>query len=50
MVRTASTAARYGTTVTNGRVETTADTMKGSVGGFDGFRPHELLEAAVAAA
>src|SRR6266568_108225 len=49
MVRTASTAARYGTTVTNGRVETTADTMKGSVGGFDGFRPHELLEAAVAA-
>jgi trans-aconitate methyltransferase/uncharacterized OsmC-like protein len=49
MVTTARTAARYGTTVTNGRVETTADTMKGSVGGSDGFRPHELLEAAVAA-
>ena len=49
MVTTASTAARYGTTVTNGRVETRADTMKGSAGGSDGFRPHELLEAAVAA-
>jgi putative redox protein len=49
MVTTASTAARYGATVTNGRVETRADAMKGSAGGSDGFRPHELLEAAVAA-
>jgi putative redox protein len=49
MVRTTSDAAKYRTIVTNGRVDTRADTMKGSVGSFDGFRPHELLEAAVAA-
>jgi trans-aconitate 2-methyltransferase len=49
MVRTTSAAARYETIVTNGRVQTTADTMKGSAGSSDGFRPHELLEAAVAA-
>jgi uncharacterized OsmC-like protein len=32
----------------NGRVEATADTVKGGAGSLDGFRPHELLEAAVA--
>jgi trans-aconitate methyltransferase/uncharacterized OsmC-like protein len=35
--------------VTNGRVETIADTTKAGVGSLDGFRPHELLETAVAA-
>jgi len=49
MVMTTSAAARYRTIVTNGRVEATADTLKGSAGSSDGFRPHELLEAAVAA-
>jgi putative redox protein len=49
MVKTRSEATRYRTTVTNGRVETTADTTKAGVGSLAGFRPHELLEAAVAA-
>jgi putative redox protein len=49
MVKTKSEARRYRTIVTNGHVETTADTTKGGVGSLEGFRPHELLEAAVAA-
>jgi putative redox protein len=49
MVRTTSAGARCRTIVTNGGVEVTADTMKGGAGSSDGFGPHELLEAAVAA-
>jgi trans-aconitate 2-methyltransferase len=49
MVTATSAAAAYRTLLTNGRVETTADAMKGGVGSSNGFRPHELLEAAVAA-
>jgi len=47
MVRSTSDAARYRTTVTNGRVQAIADTQKSS-GSSDAFRPHELLEAALA--
>ncbi len=43
-----STGARYETSITNGRTETSADTVKEGVGGVAGFRPHEILEAALA--
>lgn len=48
MVKTTSSTTRYQTAVTNGRTETSADTVKEHVGGTAGFRPHELLEAALA--
>jgi putative redox protein len=48
MVKTTSNTARYQTAVTNGRTETSADTVKEGVGGTAGFRPHEILEAALA--
>jgi putative redox protein len=48
MVKTTSRATRYQTAVTNGRTETSADTVKEGVGGTGGFRPHEILEAALA--
>lgn len=48
MVKTTSKTTRYQTTVTNGRTETSADTVKEGVGGTVGFRPHEILEAALA--
>lgn len=48
MVRTSGAAERYRTTVSNGRLELTADTVKDGVGGAAGFRPHALLEAALA--
>ncbi len=44
-----STPERYATTVSNGRAELTANTLKNGVGGTQGFRPHELLESALAA-
>ncbi len=49
MVKTTTAARSYRTTVTNGRIETIADTTKAGAGSLEGFRPHELLEAAVAA-
>jgi len=49
MVKTKSCATPYRTTVTNGRAEIAVDTMKEGVGSDQGFRPHELLEAAVGA-
>jgi putative redox protein len=48
MVKTTSKATRYQTAITNGRSETSADTVKENVGGTAGFRPHEILEAALA--
>jgi putative redox protein len=47
MVKTTSSRIRYQAAVTNGRTETSADTVKEGVGGTAGFRPHELLEAAL---
>jgi putative redox protein len=40
---------RYAATASNGRAELTANTLKNGVGGAEGFRPHELLESALAA-
>jgi putative redox protein len=48
MVKTTSKPARYQTALTNGRTGTSADTVKEGVGGTAGFRPHEILEAALA--
>jgi putative redox protein len=39
----------YATRVGNGRAQLHADVCKNGVGGEGGFRPHELLEAALAA-
>jgi putative redox protein len=49
MVKTRSLEAPYRTLVTNGKTQVPADTRKDGRGGEQGLRPHELLEAAVAA-
>jgi len=47
MIRCSSDEDRWQCSVTNGASETTADTAK-SGGSGEGFRPHELLEGALA--
>ncbi len=39
----------YRTSVRSGDLQLLANTLKDGVGGTDGFRPHDLLEAALAA-
>ncbi len=49
MVTSRSGAAAYLTAISNGTYTTVADTSTKNGGGGAGFRPHELLEAALAA-
>jgi putative redox protein len=44
-----SDGAAYRTVVSSGDLQLLANTLKDGVGGTDGFRPHDLLEAALAA-
>jgi putative redox protein len=44
-----SDGAAYRTSVRSGDLQLVANTLKNGVGGTDGFRPHDLLEAALAA-
>jgi putative redox protein len=48
MIHTVSQSVRHQTQITNGEQITTADTTPDKGGGSMGFRPHELLEAALA--
>lgn len=48
MIRTHSSAENYLTTVSNGAFTLPADTTADKGGGGQGFRPHDLLEAALA--
>jgi putative redox protein len=41
--------AAYRTSVRSGDLQLLANTLKDGIGGTDGFRPHDLLEAALAA-
>ena len=49
MIEATSKPTRYQVKFTNGRNSATADTTSDKGGGDSGFRPHELLEAALAA-
>ncbi len=49
MITATAEQAPYRTSVRNNTGELLANTVKDGVGGADGFRPHELLEAALAA-
>ncbi len=49
MVKATMQPAAYRTEVGTEHAGLTANTVKDGVGGTDGFRPHELLEAALAA-
>ena len=48
MIRANSTPENYLTTVSNGEFTLPADTTADKGGGGQGFRPHDLLEAALA--
>ena len=48
MIRATSDSARYSTRFTDGTYEGVADTTADKGGGGSGFRPHSLLEAALA--
>lgn len=48
MIRADSQPANFKVQFTNGSVTSAADTAVDKGGGSDGFRPHELLEAALA--
>ncbi len=48
MIECRSDEARYKTIFTNGIHETCADTTADKGGGNAGFRPHDLMEAALA--
>ena len=48
MIKTTSERLRYQARFTNGQDVSFSDTTKNKGGGESGFRPHELLEAAVA--
>jgi putative redox protein len=48
MIRTESLPEKYGTRFTNGEQIAFSDTTPEKGGGGQGFRPHELLEAALA--
>ncbi len=47
MVKSTSAQSRYRTLFTNGLCEAYADTTEDKGGGGSGFRPHDLLEAAL---
>ena len=49
MTSATSDGAAYRTSVRTGDLQLLANTLKDGVGGTDGFRPHDLLEAALAA-
>jgi putative redox protein len=49
MTTATSDGAAYRTSVRSGDLQLLANTLKEGVGGTDGFRPHDLLEAALAA-
>jgi putative redox protein len=49
MVTATSDGVAYRTVVRSGDLELMANTLKDGIGGTDGFRPHDLLEAALAA-
>jgi putative redox protein len=49
MTTATSDGAAYRTAVRSGDLQLLANTVKDGIGGTDGFRPHDLLEAALAA-